>query len=107
MKINLSPQRRDEKLKVEVTGDRIRINGELFNFNPLEEGDSVPHDVIPCEWITGDVSRKGGEIEITLILPHGPNPPQEVAFPSPIQVVEDGPVNIVGQQEEVSENVDS
>lgn len=106
MKIALSPQRRDDKLEVEVSGDRIRINGELFNFNPLKEGDVVRADAVPSEWIVGDVSRRDGEIELTLILPHGPDPSDKMAFPSPISVIKDGPVYIVGQEED-SANVDA
>lgn len=92
MHITLVPQRRDDTLDVEVTGKRIRINGDLFNFNGLNDGDVVP--AVPCEWIVGPVECVDGEIHLSLILPHGPNPPQHVAFPEPIIATTDGPVEL-------------
>lgn len=94
MKINLSPSRRDDTLTVEKTGDRLRINGELFNFGPLPDGATIPAGITPCGWIVGPVSRINGEIELTLILPHGANPSKSVAFPSPIINPPDGDVAI-------------
>ena len=95
MIINFTPQRRDDTLSLEKTsGDRLRINGELFNFNTLNDGDTIPADSIPCEWIIGDVTRVDGHVHVTLILPHGPNPTHVQAFPSPITVTEDGPINV-------------
>lgn len=108
MKINLSPQRRDDKLTVEVNGDRIRINGELLNFNTVPEGGRIALKDIPCEWIASDIVRKDGEIVLTLVLPHGPNPSQFVAFPEAISITEDGPVSLPeDKHEEEVENVDT
>jgi len=90
MKINLSPFRSDDKLTVEKTGDRLRINDKLFNFNPVSEGATIKASDVPCDWIVGDVTRTNGEIELTLRLPHGPNPSQAVAFPEPLDDVPDG-----------------
>lgn len=95
MIITFAPQRRDEALTLEKTsGDRLRINGELFNFNPLEDGDTIPAGAIPCEWIVGPVKRIDGEVRLTIVLPHGPNPSHAVAFPEPINVNEDGPIAV-------------
>lgn len=93
MRITFSPQRRDDTLTLEKTsGDRLRINGELFNFNSLNDGDIVSN--IPSEWVTGNVTKDNGVVNITVILPHGPNPTQVQAFPKPITVTEDGPINV-------------
>lgn len=101
MIIRFSPQRRDDTLTLEKTsGDRLRINGELFNFNPLEDGGTIPADNIPCDWIAGDVERIDGEVHVTVILPHGPNPSQSVAFPEPITVTEDGAIAIPADEVE-------
>lgn len=95
MHISFSPQRRDDTLTLERTGpDRIRINGELFNFGPLADGDTLPYGEVPCEWIVGPVERIGGVVHLTLILPHGPNPTGAQAFPQPIHITEDGPINV-------------
>ncbi|NTF07194.1 hypothetical protein G6L37_13660 [Agrobacterium rubi] len=90
MKINLSPQRRDDKLTVEKNGDRLLINGDLFNFNPLPDGATITPGATECAWIVGPVERINGKIELTLILPHGANPSQGVAFPEPLEDVQDG-----------------
>lgn len=93
MRISFCPQRRDDTLSLEKTsGDRMRINGELFNFGPLGEGDVLPE--APCEWIVGPVTRTDGDIHLTLILPHGPNPTEAQAYPQPITVTEDGLINV-------------
>lgn len=94
MKISLSPIRSDENLTVEKNGDRLRINGELFNFNPIPDGGDLDASLTNCEWVVGLISRVNGEIELTLRLPHGPNPSNSVAFPEPLENVPDGIVNI-------------
>ena len=97
MKINLTPSRpiaRLDTLTVEKTGDRLRINGELFNFGPLPDGATIPAGATGCAWIVGPVERINGEIEITLLLPIGANPSQAVAFPEPLENVQDGIVTL-------------
>lgn len=94
MKIYLSPTRSDNKLTVEKKGDVLTVNGEEFNFGPLPDGATIKAVDIPCEWISGEVNRENGEIELTLILPHGPSPSQAVAFPETLENVEDGIVNL-------------
>lgn len=95
MHISFSPQRRDDTLTLERTApDRLRVNGELFNFGPIPDGGMIPAGEVPGGWIVGPVERVGGEIHLTLILPHGPNPSQAVAFPEPIHVTQDGPITI-------------
>ncbi len=107
MKISLSPQRRDDTLIVEKTGDKLRINGDLFNFGPLPDGAIIPAGVTPCDWIVGPLSRVNGEINLTLILPTGPTPSNAVAFPSPLDNVADGVLALpVDPSSEESANVD-
>lgn len=107
MKINFVPQRREERLSVEVRGDKIRINGELFNFGPVKEGDVIERGSAPCEWIASEVTRKDGEVELTLILPFRYGAGEDATNPAPVFIMSDGPVFIPGQEEEVSENVDA
>lgn len=104
MRISFSPMRRDDTLTLEKTnGDRLRINGDLFNFNPLNDGDTIP--AVPCEWIVGPVERIGGEIRLTLILPHGPNPSRAVAFPETVTVTDDGPIVVPHDDMELADVV--
>ena len=108
MRISFSPQRRDDALVLEKTsGDRLRINGDLFNFNTLGDGDTIP--VVPCDWIVGPVEKVDGEVRLTLILPHGPNPSPLVANPLPITVTDDGPIDVPSDPEptEEAEDVDA
>lgn len=106
MRISFIPQRRDDPITLEKSsGDRLRINGDLFNFNALNDGDMIPAGVVPCDWIIGPVERSDGEVKVTLILPHAPNPSQAVAFPEPITVTDDGPIEVPHDPEPQEEEV--
>lgn len=95
MRIFFSPQRRDGALTLEKTsGDRLRVNGQLLNFNGLNDGDTIRGKDVPCEWIVGDIHRADGELHVTVILPHGPNPSPAMAFPEPVTATEDGPIAV-------------
>lgn len=90
MKIALSPSRRDDVLTVVKAGDVLTINGAAFDFSALPDGATIPAGEIPCEWIIGPVERVAGRLHFTLILPHGGNPSEAVAFPAPIDNPPDG-----------------
>lgn len=92
MMIILTPQRVDADLTVVKMGDVLTINGEVFDFSALPDGAALPAGAVACPWIAGAVERIDGQLVVPLILPHGPNPSQHVAFPVPISVVPDGPV---------------
>ncbi|RVQ02402.1 hypothetical protein [Sinorhizobium meliloti] len=92
MKINLSPQRRDDLLEVTKAGDALTINSVAFDFSALPDGATIPAGEVPCEWLVGSVERIAGELHLTLILPHGPSPSEAVAFPQPIVGAPDGVV---------------
>jgi len=107
MRISFSPQRRDDKLVVTKHGDILTINGNAFDFSSLPDGAIIPEGEIPCEWIIGPVGRVGGEIHLTLILPHGPNPSQAVAFPAPLVGAPDGPITWPADPIEEAEHVEA
>lgn len=86
MIINFSPVRMEERLKVFVDGDKIVVNGELFDFTPLGEGDVLPTSAITSDWFFGEVTRTGGVICLTLILPHGKDAPESTKFPHPVRI---------------------
>lgn len=92
MIIKLSPTRSDNTLTVVKNGDALTINGQVFDFTPLPDGATLPSGAIESDWIVGDVERINGVINLALLLPHGPNPSQEVAFPAPLTVTQDGEV---------------
>lgn len=94
MLIHFSPQRRDDALSLEKTGDTLTINGDLLDLSVIPDGATLPdaQDIHPL--LSGSISRTAGELELTFILPHGPNPSQAVAFPESITVSVDGPVAV-------------
>ena len=99
MHITLSPMRRDEQLTLHRAGDVLTINGEDFDFTPIPEGATLPRDAVDCDWLASDVTRIGGMLHMTLIVPHGANAPEETRFPAPITLVEDGPVELPAYEE--------
>lgn len=94
MQITLSPVRMDETLAASMVGDVLLLNGQAFDFTQLPEGATLPAEAISSHWIVGPVKRIDGEIHLTLILPHGPNPSPAVAFPEPIRVTKAGAVKL-------------
>jgi len=94
MKISFSPVRRDDALTLSKSGDVLTINGEAFDFADVPDGATLPREAVTCDWLASDVRRIGGQIQLTLILPHGSDAPPETKFPQPIIVGDDGPVSI-------------
>lgn len=94
MIINFVPQRRDDALTLEKQGDMLLVNGAPYDFSPLPEGATLPAEAMSAEWFCGPVERINGEIHLALILPHGANPSQSVAFPEPLAVTEDGDIEV-------------
>jgi hypothetical protein len=95
MRINLSPQRRDDALEVIKTGDVLTVNGEDFDLSPIGDGDTLPASAITSEWFLDKAERINGELVLTLILPNPWNYSPEQAFPAPLEV-QDGPVVFPG-----------
>ncbi len=89
---NLSPIRSDQTLEIYKTGDALTINGDTFDFTQLPEGATLPNEAIGCEWIVSDVNRINGEIELTILLPHGADASESARFPEPINMTSDGQV---------------
>lgn len=97
MQITFSPQRRDDALALSKSGDVLTVNGEAFDFSAIPDGATLPRAAVACDWLAGDVERIGGVLQVPLILPHGPTPPQEAVFPQPISAA-DGPVPVPAGQ---------
>ena len=90
MHIILLPQRRDDTLTVSKQGDTLTVNGIAYDFSVIPDGATLPASAVDCEYITGNVERINGVLHISLILSHGPDPSQEVAFPAPMINPADG-----------------
>jgi len=73
MQIALTPQRRDDTLTLSAQGDVLTFNGVAYDFGPLPDGGVLPRAAVACDWLASDVTREGGTLRLTLILPHGPD----------------------------------
>ena len=94
MRISLYPVRLDTPVNLRVEGDTVVVNGEIFDFTPLGEGDTLPQGAILSDWFPGEVTRVGGKLHLTIRLPFGPNAPEATRFPRPITITKDGPVSL-------------
>ena len=94
MKINLSPQRRYDTLTVVKQGDTLTIDGTAYDFSQLPDGGTLPAEAVDCEYIIGSVDRVDGELELTLLLPHGENASEAARFPQPIIDPADGELEL-------------
>lgn len=94
MHVSFSPQRRDDTLSLSKSGDVLTINDDVFDLSVVPDGATLPAGAISNEWFVGPVERIDGMLHITLLLPHGPSPEQWQAFPEPMTVTEDGPVDV-------------
>ena len=94
MIIKLSPQRRDDKLSVIKNGETLTINGKEYDFSPLEDGATLPHEAVNCPYICKDIHRVDGELYIELLLPLGKEASQEAKFPSDIVDPPDGKIEL-------------
>jgi hypothetical protein len=90
MKILLSPVRCDDTIEVTKSGNILTINGEVFDFSPIGDGDTLPLGAIKSVWFVGPVDRLNGELVMTLLSPIPRDYSQEQAFPSPLTNVADG-----------------
>lgn len=94
MKINLSPQRRDDTLTIIKQGDKLTINGTEYDFTELPDGATLPAEAVDSEFVIGNVERINGELEVTLILPNGANASEAARFPEPIINPADGELEL-------------
>ena len=99
MLINFSPQRNDDKLTYEFTGETIKatLNGitDTFDFSSLNEGDEVARNeetgeleietALPILPIL-NAKREGGQVIVTVLKYHGKNAPDDERFPAPLEV---------------------
>lgn len=105
MRISFSPQRRQDVLTVVKSGDILTIDGAVFDFSLLPDGATIPAEAIPSEWFVGPVERIDGVLHLTLVLPHGPEPSESVAFPSSLIDPPDGALALPNDKEPA--NVDA
>ncbi len=91
MKLTFSPIRMDETLTASVAGEVLVLNGKAVDLAALPEGADLAAEDLGNPWLTGRISRSGGVLQVTLLLPHGAGAPPETLFPDPVEIGE-GPV---------------
>jgi hypothetical protein len=94
MEIQFTPVRDDQRLALETAGDVLIINGERFDFSELPEGSELPAQAISSRWFVGPVTRRDGELSVSLLLPHGAHAHPEALYPKPITTSSDGAVQL-------------
>lgn len=98
MRISFCPVRTDGTLTVTKAGDKLTVNRRVFDFSVVPDGATLPADAIDSEWFAGPVERIDGVLHVALILPHGPDAPDDIRFPQPLKNVQDGIVPIPAEE---------
>lgn len=88
MNITFSPSRSDNTLTLIREGNTLIVNGESLDFSFIAGGNLLPADAITNDWIVGDVERQGGELQITILRPHGRDADEADRFPEPITLAD-------------------
>lgn len=107
MHITLTPQRSEDRLEVSKAGEILTINGQQFDFTSLPDNSIIPAGDVPSPWVFEAVKRIGDVLYLTLILPHGPNPSEAVAFPAPLANPPDGVLALPADPVEETANVEA
>lgn len=92
MQITFTPMRSDMVLRLERLGETLRVNGRILDFTALAEGASLPVAGFDCPLLAADVTRANGVVQVTLILPHAADAPEDERRQRVLQVSADGPV---------------
>ncbi|WP_085599325.1 MULTISPECIES: hypothetical protein [unclassified Pseudomonas] len=97
--IKFSPVYTDRFARIEsasVEGYAITINGEQFDFSPLEKGYELSLEAIDSPLFADKaVMSAEGVLSITLLMPYDEATATEaIRFPAPVTVTTNGPVDI-------------
>lgn len=89
IKINLSPVRSEVRQpNVYFAHPILTVDSTPYDLSQLPDGATAHHSVL------GTVERIGDDYQCTLSLTHGPNAPESTRYPQPIEVTQDGPVEL-------------
>lgn len=91
MDIKFFPIRMDASLSLSKAGDVLTINGEDFDFSVMPADSTLPQGSVLSMFIAGDVTRNSdGVLTLPLLLPHGPDPIEAIAYPAALTDIPDG-----------------
>ncbi|KVV01747.1 MULTISPECIES: hypothetical protein [unclassified Pseudomonas] len=98
MNIRLGGIRADASLTLEKKGDALIVNGELFDFSRIEEGDSLPDTALMSKvnrhFFLSPITRVDGQLTLVLMLPYGEGASSAQVFPEPIVIDLDGEIRL-------------
>jgi len=94
MQISFSPVRGDAPLELSVTGEVLTVNGLTLDLSVIPDGATLPQAAVACDLLASDIERVAGQLQLKLLLPHGPEAPEATRWPAPITISSDGPVNL-------------
>ena len=94
MIIHLHPQRREQAMSLSVAEDVLFIDGQAFDFSPLEDGAVLPREAAGSDLIVADISRASGEIHVHVVFPIGQFAKSAACFPAVLDIRVDGPVEL-------------
>ena len=96
MIIKYSPQLGSANLTLSKQGDTLTINSVEIDFSPLESGTKLPSEV--CQgyslFLLAAQRNDGGELELTILLPHTSNASEAARHPQPIVNPSNGQIQI-------------
>ena len=86
--IKFHPTRSDTmpQLDVSVKGDVVTINGEVFDFSPLKDGDSLPRAATGSEHFVGVITKTGEDLNIELLMPYRWTEDSNILFPVDLSI---------------------
>ena len=94
MQITLSPVYGPPEMTLSRFGDVLTVNTLELDFGALTEGATLPAAATGCDLVSGAVTRTGGVLHLTLILPYGDGAPEATRYPVPMTLTGDGPVTL-------------
>ncbi len=89
MIVTLSPMRMDQTLTAARTGSVLVLNGTPVDLSGYDMA------AAPNPWIVGEPFEEAGVWQVTLILPHGADAPEETRFPVPVMMDGDGEIPLL------------
>lgn len=94
MKILIATSISPETAAFEKRGDTLIINGEAFDFSPLQEGERIPMQAINSVFFSGAVERHDGELIVPIRMPISDRLAETIGEPGPLLNAPDGPLDL-------------
>lgn len=88
VKIKFYPARTDtmELLTVSVKGFVLTVNGEVFDFSPLQDGDTLNSFAVDSLYFTDDITRDGADLIVGLLMPYRYTDDKDILYPESVTV---------------------